>query len=62
MKTLKYFSIFQVPEMGFITTLVDLKLGLLVVESPRCKEKLQIELTSDQFTGEREVMEVHSQR
>lgn len=52
----------KVPEMGFITTLVDFKLGMLVVESPRCKEKLQIELTSDQSIGEREVMEMHSQR
>lgn len=48
--------------MGFITTLVDFKLGMLVVESPRCKEKLQIELISDQSIGEREVMEIHSQR
>ncbi|KAL8469454.1 hypothetical protein ACS0TY_032339 [Phlomoides rotata] len=52
----------KVPELGLITTLVDLKLGILVVESPRCKEKLQIELTSDQSIGEREVIEIHSQR
>lgn len=48
--------------MGLIKTLVDLKLGLLMVESPRCKEKLQIELTSDELIAEREVMEIYSQR
>ncbi|KAK6149517.1 hypothetical protein DH2020_017042 [Rehmannia glutinosa] len=52
----------KVPEMGFITTLVDLKLGLLIVESPRCKEKLQIELKSGQSIAGREVMEIYSQR
>ncbi|KAL3643160.1 Molybdenum cofactor sulfurase [Castilleja foliolosa] len=51
----------KVPEMGFITTLVDLKLGLLIVESPRCKEKLKIELTSGQYIADREVMEIYSQ-
>ncbi|KAH6768695.1 molybdenum cofactor sulfurase [Perilla frutescens var. frutescens] len=52
----------KVPEMDLVTTLIDLKLGLLIVESPRCKEKLQIELTSGQSIGKREVMEIHSQR
>ncbi|XP_057765284.1 molybdenum cofactor sulfurase [Salvia miltiorrhiza] len=52
----------KVPEMGLITTSVDLKLGVLIVESPRCKEKMQIELTSAQSIGKREVMEIHSQR
>ena len=48
--------------MGLISTLVDLKLGLLIVESPHCKEKMQIELSSAQCIGKREVMEIHSQR
>ncbi|KAG6405172.1 hypothetical protein SASPL_132758 [Salvia splendens] len=52
----------KVPEMGLISTLVDLKLGLLIVESPRCKEKMQIELSSARCIGKREVMEIHSQR
>ncbi|XP_047981964.1 molybdenum cofactor sulfurase isoform X2 [Salvia hispanica] len=52
----------KVPEMGLISTLVDLKLGLLIVESPHCKEKMQIELSSAQCIGKREVMEIHSQR
>ncbi|KAK4398729.1 Molybdenum cofactor sulfurase [Sesamum angolense] len=52
----------KVPEMGFITTLVDLKLGRLIVGSLHCKEKLQIELTSDQCIDERQVMEIYSQR
>ncbi|KAL7130624.1 hypothetical protein ABFS83_13G147100 [Erythranthe nasuta] len=52
----------KVPEMGFITTVVDLKLGLLTVESPRCKEKLEIGLTSSELIAEREVTEIYSQR
>ncbi|KAL6562442.1 Molybdenum cofactor sulfurase [Orobanche gracilis] len=51
----------KVPEMGFITTLVDLKLGLLIVESPRCKELLHIELASGQSNAGREVIEIYSQ-
>ncbi|PIN09781.1 Molybdenum cofactor sulfurase [Handroanthus impetiginosus] len=52
----------KVPEMGFITTLVDLKLGLLIVESPRCKKKLEIDITAGQSIAERQVMEIYSQR
>ncbi|CAA0815509.1 Molybdenum cofactor sulfurase [Striga hermonthica] len=52
----------KVPELGFITTLVDLKSGLLIVESSRCKEKLHVELKPGQSIAGREVMEVYSQR
>ncbi|KAG8386614.1 hypothetical protein BUALT_Bualt03G0166800 [Buddleja alternifolia] len=51
----------KVPELGLISTLVDIKLGKLLVWSPRCKEKLQIELKPDQCTAEREVMEIYCQ-
>ncbi|KAK3033127.1 hypothetical protein RJ639_036486, partial [Escallonia herrerae] len=49
-----------VPEMGNISTLIDLNLGILFVQSPRCKEKLQIELKSGSFAG-RDQMDIHSQ-
>ncbi|GER40640.1 molybdenum cofactor sulfurase [Striga asiatica] len=51
----------KVPELGFITTMVDLKTGLLIAESPRYKEKLHVEHKSDQSIKGREVMEVYSQ-
>ncbi|XP_024019141.1 molybdenum cofactor sulfurase isoform X1 [Morus notabilis] len=37
----------KVPEMCFISTCVDLKLGILFVESPRCNVRLSINLISD---------------
>ncbi|EPS65546.1 molybdenum cofactor sulfurase, partial [Genlisea aurea] len=36
----------KVPEMGLITAAVDLKRGLLVVESPRCDRELRIDIAS----------------
>lgn len=51
----------KVPEMYFIGTKIDLKTGTLHVESPRCKEKLLIELKSDKFAVGEEI-NVHSQR
>lgn len=48
--------------MCYISTLIDLKLGILFVESPHCKEKLQIKLESDSsFAGGYE-MDIHTQR
>ncbi|KAK4493013.1 hypothetical protein RD792_000012 [Penstemon davidsonii] len=52
----------KVPEMSSITTLINLKSGILLVESPRCKEKLEIELVSNQSSTEREVMDIYRQR
>ncbi|XP_051124906.1 molybdenum cofactor sulfurase isoform X2 [Andrographis paniculata] len=52
----------KVPDMGLISAVVDLKLGLLVIESPRCKEKLYIELKSGQLISSKEVVEIYSQR
>ncbi|XP_027064091.1 molybdenum cofactor sulfurase isoform X1 [Coffea arabica] len=51
----------KVPDMCHITTLIDLDLGILFVESPRCKEKLQIKLKSDFPVGKDEV-NIHPQR
>ncbi|KAK2972001.1 hypothetical protein RJ640_005021 [Escallonia rubra] len=52
----------KVPEMGNISTLIDLNLGILLVQSPRCKEKLQIELKSSSSFAGRDQMDIHSQR
>lgn len=51
----------KVPEMYYIGTKIDLKSGILHVESPRCKEKLLIELKSDCFSAVEEI-NVHAQR
>lgn len=48
--------------MCYISTLIDLNLGILFVESPRCKEKLQIELESDSYISGRVEMEIHNLR
>ncbi|KAI7745708.1 hypothetical protein M8C21_022185 [Ambrosia artemisiifolia] len=51
----------KVPEMNFIGTKIDLEKGILHVESPRCKEKLLIELKSNLFAAVEEIS-VHTQR
>ncbi|XP_071725755.1 molybdenum cofactor sulfurase isoform X2 [Rutidosis leptorrhynchoides] len=51
----------KVAEMYFISTKIDLKTGMLHVESPRCKEKLLIELKSNLFSVVEEI-NVHAQR
>lgn len=48
--------------MCYITTFIDLDLGILFVESPRCKEKLQIQLTSDFLLARKGEMDIHAQR
>ncbi|KAL3333767.1 hypothetical protein AABB24_033701 [Solanum stoloniferum] len=52
----------KVPEMCYISTLIDLNLGKLFVESPRCKEKLQIELKSSSLVTERDEMDIQNHR
>ncbi|CAK9157769.1 unnamed protein product [Ilex paraguariensis] len=52
----------KIPEMCYISTLIDLNLGILFVESPRCKEKLQISLNSDLFMSARDGMDLHVDR
>jgi molybdenum cofactor sulfurtransferase len=37
-------SYIQVPELSSIHTLIDLELGKLFIESPKCKDKLHISL------------------
>lgn len=45
-----------------IKTLIDLELGILFVESPRCKEKLQIKLKPNMTVGMRDEIDIHAQR
>ncbi|KAK7405438.1 hypothetical protein VNO78_06733 [Psophocarpus tetragonolobus] len=52
----------KVPEMGFISTFIDLGQGLLFVESVHCKERLQINLESDVYDGAIEEIELYGQR
>lgn len=48
--------------MCYISTLIDLNLGKLFVESPRCKEKLQIELKSSRLVTGRDEMDIQNHR
>ncbi|CAL5402452.1 unnamed protein product [Camellia sinensis] len=52
----------KAPEMCFINTFVDLNLGILFVESPRCKVKLQIILETDLSTSGRDELGLYAQR
>lgn len=52
----------KVPEMCLISTYINLEQGLLCVESPRCKAKLQIGLELDSNCSVMEEMDMHSQR
>ncbi|XP_022634624.1 molybdenum cofactor sulfurase isoform X3 [Vigna radiata var. radiata] len=52
----------KVPEMGFVSTLIDLSQGILFVESPRCKERLQITLESNVYEDAIEDIELYGQR
>ncbi|KAI7979425.1 Molybdenum cofactor sulfurase [Camellia lanceoleosa] len=52
----------KVPEMCFINTFIDLNLGILFVESPRCKVKLQIILETDLSTSGRDELGLYAQR
>ncbi|OIV98987.1 hypothetical protein TanjilG_29390 [Lupinus angustifolius] len=52
----------KVPEMCFISTLIDLSQGMLFVESPRCKKRLQIRLELDVDDGDIEDIELYGQR
>ncbi|XP_059284298.1 molybdenum cofactor sulfurase isoform X1 [Lycium ferocissimum] len=52
----------KVPEMCYISTLIDLNLGKMFVESPRCKEKLQIELKSNSLVTGRDKMDIQNHR
>ncbi|KAE9458442.1 hypothetical protein C3L33_09665, partial [Rhododendron williamsianum] len=52
----------KVPEMCLISTFIDLNLGILFVESPRCKVKLQIRLRTDFSTAGGDELDLYSQR
>ncbi|CAL0328717.1 unnamed protein product [Lupinus luteus] len=52
----------KVPEMCFISTFIDLSQGMLFVESPRCKKRLQIRLELDANDGDIEDIELYGQR
>ncbi|KAK1284812.1 Molybdenum cofactor sulfurase [Acorus calamus] len=52
----------KVPEMRLINTIIDLNLGKLFVESPRCKVKLEINLDQNLSCGEKEELELLGQR
>ncbi|GMY33370.1 molybdenum cofactor sulfurase isoform X2, partial [Fagus crenata] len=52
----------KLPEMCLINTSIDLHRGILFVESPRCKERLQINLKSDLQNGGREEIDLYGQR
>ncbi|KAL8144553.1 hypothetical protein V2J09_017585 [Rumex salicifolius] len=52
----------KVPEMCLINTYINLEQGMLCVESPRCKAKLQIVLELDSNFSVKEEMDMHSQR
>ncbi|CAL1391251.1 unnamed protein product [Linum trigynum] len=52
----------KVPEMCLISTFLDLKQGKMIVESPRCRDKLQITLDTDSSLVPTEDIELHAQR
>ncbi|KAF2317666.1 hypothetical protein GH714_039504 [Hevea brasiliensis] len=52
----------MVPEMCFISTSIDLNQGLMLVESPRCKAKLKINLRTDSYPCAKEEIELHAKR
>lgn len=52
----------KVPGMGLISTSIDLLHGILVVESPCCKVKLQIVLDETSGYGVKEEVDVYGQR
>jgi len=52
----------QVPEMGHISTFIDISQGILFVDSPRCKERLQITLESEVYEDVIEEIELYGQR
>lgn len=48
--------------MGFVSSFIDLSQGMLFVESPRCKERLQIKLQLDVCDGVIEDIKLHGER
>ncbi|XP_050223530.1 molybdenum cofactor sulfurase isoform X2 [Mercurialis annua] len=50
----------KVPEMCFISTSIDLNQGIMFVESPRCRQKLKINLSTDSDPAAKEEIELHA--
>jgi molybdenum cofactor sulfurtransferase len=48
--------------MCSISAYIDLNKGIMFVESPRCREKLEINLKTDSYPGGIEEIELHAQR
>ncbi|KAI9084608.1 hypothetical protein K1719_033390 [Acacia pycnantha] len=55
-------AISHVPKMFFISTNIDISQGMLFLESPHCKERLQIKLDSNMDIGSREDVGLYGQR
>ena len=47
--------------MSLVRTYIDLSQGILFIESPRCKERLQITLNSSPCNDKREQISLHGQ-
>ncbi|KAF3438269.1 hypothetical protein FNV43_RR21030 [Rhamnella rubrinervis] len=52
----------KVPEMCSISTFIDLNEGILFIESPRCKDRLPINLVLDSCYSEKEEINAHGHR
>lgn len=48
--------------MCSISTFIDLSQGMLFMEAPHCKERLEIMLDSDVYVGAREDIDLYGQR
>ncbi|XP_022149605.1 molybdenum cofactor sulfurase isoform X2 [Momordica charantia] len=51
----------KVPEMCLVSTHIDLSQGILFIDSPHCKERLQITLNSNPCNAKREEISLHGQ-
>ncbi|XP_011012124.1 PREDICTED: molybdenum cofactor sulfurase isoform X2 [Populus euphratica] len=52
----------KVPDMCSVSAYIDLNKGIMFVESPRCREKMEINLKADSYPGGIEEIELHAQR
>ncbi|XP_015882118.3 molybdenum cofactor sulfurase isoform X1 [Ziziphus jujuba] len=52
----------KVPDMCSISTFIDINQGILFVESPRCKDRLHINLMLDSCNSEKEEIHNHGHR
>ncbi|OWM89521.1 hypothetical protein CDL15_Pgr024269 [Punica granatum] len=52
----------KVPSLGLISTFIDLSRGILVVKTPRCKDKLEIDIGPDSQKHARDQINLHARR